>query len=62
MVAFIVLKVPNTSISITDLNPLELSPVMGATKLPAAPALDHVVSDVLDGTQDYLIHDKINGS
>lgn len=39
-VALTVLKVPIVSISITDLKPLGDRPAMGATKLPAAPALD----------------------
>lgn len=38
--ALTVLKVPMVSISMTDLKPLGESPDMGATKLPAAPALD----------------------
>lgn len=39
-VALTVLNVPMVSISITDLKPLGDRPDMGATKLPAAPALD----------------------
>lgn len=38
--ALTVLKVPMVSISMTDLKPLGDRPDMGATKLPAAPALD----------------------
>lgn len=38
--AFTVLNVPMVSISMTDLKPLGDRPDMGATKLPAAPALD----------------------
>lgn len=37
--ALTVLKVPIVSISMTDLKPLGDRPAMGATKLPAAPAL-----------------------
>lgn len=39
-VALTVLKVPMVSISMTVLKPLGDRPLMGATKLPAAPALD----------------------
>lgn len=38
--ALTVLKVPMVSISMTDLKPFGDRPEMGATKLPAAPALD----------------------
>ena len=40
MVALRVLKVPRVSISMTVLKALGERPAMGATKLPAAPALE----------------------
>ena len=45
--ALIVLKVPKTSISMTDLNALELMPSIGAIKLPAAPALSLLAAKIL---------------
>lgn len=41
-VALRVLYDPRTSISMTDLNALELNCVIGTRKLPAAPALDEI--------------------
>ena len=40
MVALMVLKVPRTSMSMTDLKALELIFSRGTMKLPAAPALE----------------------
>lgn len=42
MVALRVLYDPRTSISMTDLNALELSCVIGTRKFPAAPALGKI--------------------
>ena len=44
-VALRVLYEPSTSISMTDLNAFGLSWLMGARKLPAAPALRIVITD-----------------
>lgn len=41
-VAFKVLYDPRTSISMTDLNALELNCVIGTRKFPAAPALSKI--------------------
>lgn len=46
-VALRVLYEPSTSISITDLKAFELSWVIGARKLPAAPALLRVNGDAI---------------
>lgn len=66
--ALTVLKVPIVSISMTLLKPLGDRPAMGATKLPAAPALD--VEDgqyveVLPFQYDHIWgdeHDKVNST
>lgn len=65
--ALTVLNVPMVSISITDLKPLGDRPDMGATKLPAAPALD---AEDCQYAENYYsgviivgdIHDKVNST
>lgn len=66
--ALTVLKVPIVSISMTDLKPLGDRPAMGATKLPAAPALDVEDGQYMEVLpfrfDDSLgnIHDKVNST
>lgn len=52
--ALTVLKVPIVSISMTDLKPLGDRPDMGATKLPAAPALH-----ARDSQYAHVYHDDM---
>ena len=66
--ALTVLNVPIVSISMTDLKPLGDRPEMGATKLPAAPALDAEHSQYKgvyhSGYHDLRgdRHDKVNSA
>ena len=59
-----VLKVPRVSISMTVLKALGLRPAMGATKLPAAPALwDLLVGGEKVGEGgEGNVHDKVDGA
>lgn len=54
--------IPSTSISITDLKALAESWVMGARKLPAAPALYmfSVMTTVPEHMESMDVHDEIN--
>lgn len=54
--ALTVLNVPMVSISMTDLKPLGDRPDIGATKLPAAPALDVDDSQHLEIQHSHMIN------
>lgn len=65
--ALTVLNVPMVSISMTDLNPLGDRPEMGATKLPAAPALhagdgQYAVAYGLSSLIGRDTHDEVNST